>query len=133
MPTTKATRVAPWDTRCPGYIFNIGKFSPTLLQTPTYLSPCLLPHKEDTIKQLKEICKDMTKNALSVDELRYAKRFEYMIDHIITHLIKEPADTLQTFVSYSADVDKLREQSLQEALPELWEQIKDQVEYKGKL
>ena len=116
-----------------GYIFNIGKFSPTLLQTPTYLSPCLLPDKQDTIKQLKEICKDMTRNALSVDELRYAKRFEYMIDHVITHLIKEPVDSLQTFVSYSVDLDKLRQQSLKEALPELWEQIKDQVEYKGKL
>lgn len=116
-----------------GYIFHTGKLSPTILQTPTYLSPCLLPDKEDTINQIREIAKQASNSAFTTDEIYYSKRFNYMMDHIISHIQKEPNDDLQTFVSYSADLDKLRNQSLQKACPELWEQIKTKVEYKGKL
>ena len=84
-------------------------------------------------KEIAAISKELVKNATTNSELKYASAFEYMIDHIISHLVKAPVDILQTFVSYSADLDKLRSQKLQDACPELWEQIKDQVEYKGKL
>jgi organic radical activating enzyme len=120
-------------TRYPGYIFNVGRLSPTMLQTPTYLSPCLLPNKVKVAAEIAAISKELVKNATTNSELKYASAFEYMIDHIISHLVKAPVDILQTFVSYSADLDKLRSQKLQDACPELWEQIKDQVEYKGKL
>ena len=56
-----------------------------------------------------------------------------MIDHIIHNLQQEPLDNLETFINFSYDLDKLRNQNLQKSLPELWDQIKDKVEYKGKL
>lgn len=116
-----------------GFIFNVAKFSPTMLQTPTYLSASLLPDKTEVIEKLKKIKFEKIKWALSVDEIKYAKRFEYMIDHIIHNLQQEPLDNLETFINFSYDLDKLRNQNLQKSLPELWDQIKDKVEYKGKL
>ena len=56
-----------------------------------------------------------------------------MIKHIISSFNKNTNTSLQDFVEYSADLDKLRNQKLQDSLPELWEQIKTSVEYKGKL
>lgn len=118
----------------PGYILNLGRFSPTLLQTPAYLSPCLLPNKDKVINDLLEIMGSVVDNATSSDEEVIADRYKYMLYHIVSHLESDKVDSdLQEFVNYSADLDKLRSQSLQEACPELWEQIKDKVEYKGRL
>ena len=104
-----------------------------MLQTPTYLSASLLPDKTEVIEKLKKIKFEKIKWALSVDEIKYARRFEYMMDHIIHNLQQEPLDNLETFINFSYDLDKLRNQNLQRMLPELWDQIKDKVEYKGKL
>ncbi len=51
----------------------------------------------------------------------------------ISSFSKNTNNSLQDFVEYSADVDKLRNQKIQESLPELWKQIKDYVDYKGKI
>ena len=40
---------------------------------------------------------------------------------------------LNEFINYSADLDKLRNQDIRKSIPELWEQIADKVEYKGKI
>jgi hypothetical protein len=118
----------------PGYILNIGRFSPTLLQTPSYLSPCLLPDKEKVINELINIMGEVVDNATSPEDETIANRYKYMLYHIVTHLESgKVSDSLQEFVNYSADLDKLREQNLKEACPELWDQIKDLTDYKGKL
>lgn len=106
-----------------GFIFNVAKFSPTMLQTPTYLSASLLPNKSKITKELENIKHEKVKWALSVDEMRYAKRFEYMIDHIIHNFNQQPIDDLNTFKKFTSDLDKLRNQNLQQDLPDLWKQI----------
>lgn len=121
---SKGEKEAELDT---GFIFNVAKFSPTMLQTPTYLSASLLPDKTGVIEKLKKIKFEKTKWALSVDEIKYAKRFEYMIDHIIHNLGQSPVDNLDTFINFSYDLDKLRNQNLQQDLPELWSQIKSKI------
>ena len=40
---------------------------------------------------------------------------------------------LQTFIEYTADLDKLRSQDLRTDIPFLWDKIKDHVEYKGRM
>ena len=118
-----------------GFIFNVvtAKFSPTMLQTPTYLSASLLPDKTEVIEKLKKIKFKKIEWASSEDEIKYSKRVESIIDHIIYNLQLEPLDNLETFINFSYDLDKLRNQNLQKSLPELWDQIKDKVEYKGNL
>ena len=115
------------------FIFNVGRFSPTMLQTPTYLSASLLPDKTEIIKNLKKIKFEKTEWALSVDEVKYAIRFKYVIKRIINTLQQKPLDNLETFINFTCDLDKLRNQTLQTALPELWDQIKDKVKYEGRL
>lgn len=107
-----------------GYIFNVGRWSPTWLHTPAYLSASLLPDKNDVINSLKEFTDEKLEWALSEKEIALAKRFQYMIDHIINNFKQKPKDNLQTFINFSADLDKLRNQNLQQDLPELWSQIK---------
>jgi len=115
------------------YIYEIARFSPTMLQTPSYLSSTMLPQKEKVIEQLDEIIKKHSKRVENLDEYEIFVRFRYMIKHIISSFNKNTNTSLQDFVEYSADLDKLRNQKLQDSLPELWEQIKTSVEYKGKL
>ena len=46
-------------------------------------------------------------------------------------LKQEPTSNLNEFINYSADLDKLRNQDLRESIPELWQQLKNKVEYKA--
>ena len=115
------------------YIYEIARFSPTMLQTPNYLTSTMLPQKQEVIDQLEEIIKKHSKRVDNLDEYEIFVRFRYMIKHIISSFSKNTNNSLQDFVEYSADVDKLRNQKIQESLPELWEQIKDYVDYKGKI
>ena len=115
------------------FIFNVGRFSPTMLQTPPYLSASLLPNKTKIIEKLEKIKFEKTEWALSVDEVKYATRFKYVMDRMINTLQQKPLDNLETFINFSCDLDKLRNQSLPKMLPELWNQMKDKVEYKGRL
>lgn len=115
------------------YIYEIARFSPTMLQTPNYLTSTMLPQKQEVINQLEEIIKKHSKRVDNLDEYEIFVRFRYMIKHIISSFSKNTNNSLQDFVEYSADVDKLRDQKIQESLPELWEQIKDYVDYKGKI
>ena len=61
------------------------------------------------------------------------RRFVTIIEHVIKSLENSCPIMLQEFVEYSADLDKLREQKLNISLPDLWTQIKDQVEYRGRV
>ena len=115
------------------FIFNVGRFSPTMLQTPPYLSASLLPNKTKIIEKLEKIKFEKTEWALSVDEVKYATRFKYVMDRMINTLQQKPLDNLETFINFSCDLDKLRNQSLPKMLPELWNQMKDKVEYKGRV
>ena len=115
------------------YIYQIARFSPTMLQTPHYLHPAMLPDKQETLDALHEIIKQEETVVETKEEMDFYRRFATIIMHIIKALEKDSNNKLQEFVSYSADLDKLREQSLQNDLPNLWNQIKDHVEYKGRL
>lgn len=115
------------------YIYEIARFSPTMLQTPNYLTSTMLPQKQQVIVQLEEIIQRHSKRVENLDEYEIFVRFRYMIKHIISSFSKDTNNSLQDFVEYSADVDKLRDQKLQDSLPELWNQIQGYVEYKGKI
>lgn len=115
------------------YIYEIARFSPTMLQTPNYLTSTMLPQKQQVIDQLEEIIQRHSKRVENLDEYEIFVRFRYMIKHIISSFSKDTNNSLQDFVEYSADVDKLRDQKLQDSLPELWNQIQGYVEYKGKI
>jgi len=115
------------------YTYNPGKFVPTVLQTPDYLSASLLPEKEGIIKELEELCKKLMMSAKSDVEISISEGFVRNIDKMTGILKQEPTSNLNEFINYSADLDKLRNQDLRESIPELWQQLKNKVEYKGKL
>ena len=115
------------------YIYEIARFSPTMLQTPPYLTSTMLPDKQCVITKLENIIKKQSKQVDNLDEYEIFVRFRYMIKHIISSLNKPTNNSLQDFVEFSADLDKLRKQKLQDALPELWKQIESYVDYKGKM
>tara|TARA_B100000959_G_scaffold267901_1_gene311946 strand:- start:3345 stop:5186 length:1842 start_codon:yes stop_codon:yes gene_type:complete len=115
------------------YTYNPGKFVPTALQTPDYLSPSLLPEKEGIINELEELCKKLMMSVKSDLEISISEGFVRNIDRMIGILNQKPTSNLNEFINYSADLDKLRNQDIRKSIPELWEQIADKVEYKGKL
>ena len=115
------------------FIYQVARFSPTMLQTPVYLNPSMLPDKENTVAKLRNIIKKENKNIKTKKEMHIFRRFVTIIEHVIKSLENTCPMMLQEFVEYSADLDKLREQKLNNSLPDLWTQIKDQVEYKGRV
>lgn len=132
-----------------GYIHNVGRFSPTLLQTPSYLSPCLLPDKTSLQRMIFDIKLELnewletaikkTNPTQAAAKESYYRRYLYMIDHIQNHVLPPPKillkdkNLLKTFLSYTADLDKLRKQNFKEALPELWNQLSSYGDSKGRL
>ena len=52
---------------------------------------------------------------------------------IITAVNKEKNSDLQTFINYTADLDKIRKQDIRQDIPDLWSAIGSEVTYKGLL
>ncbi len=131
------------------YIHSVGRVSPTLLQTPSYLSACLLPDKtkfkegifrikQELVEWLKLSSINKTDSEMAVKQ-SYYRRYLFMIDHIQSHILPAPKileqdpALLQTFLSFTADLDKLRGQSFQDSLPELWMQVQYLADYRTRI
>ena len=112
------------------YIYEVARFSPTILHTPTYLSPTQLPNKEEILQGLQKIIDNYENVSETITEKEYFTRFKYTIKHLISSISKPSNNELQTFTEYSLDLDKIRNQNIKEQIPNLWNQIKDLVEEK---
>jgi MoaA/NifB/PqqE/SkfB family radical SAM enzyme len=109
------------------YIYEVARFSPTILHTPTYLSPTQLPDKSSIIDGLKIVIEKYKDIAANKTEQEYLQRFNYTIKHLISSIDKPSNNELQTFTEYSLDLDKIRNQDIKEHIPNLWNQIKNLV------
>ena len=109
------------------YIYEVARFSPTILHTPTYLSPTQLPDKSNIINELQSVIEKYKDIASTKTEQEYLQRFNYTIKHLISSIDKPSNNELQTFTEYSLDLDKIRNQDIKEYIPNLWNQIKDLV------
>ena len=92
------------------------------------LTKKLTEHKINFVKKVKEMVTDKTVNWAA--ELQLEGIYNKLLGALAA-----PVDPvlLQHFIEYTADLDKLRGQDLRKDIPELWDKIKDLVEYKGRI
>jgi len=104
---------------------------------PIYLNPSLLPEKNKTLAFLLEtrnnyliqLKNSKTKNQELV-EMHLRKIFNKVISSIN---VTSDSSLLQSFIEYTADLDKIRGQDMRISLPELWKRIEGLAEYKGRI
>lgn len=100
---------------------------------PTYMTPNLLPNKDTELKRLNRFVEKMYH--LHADEnYDRSKHMLKRLDQLIGKVSKEiqPAideEQLKTFIHFSYDLDKRRNNDLPKQLPKLWSQIKSYGEY----
>ena len=100
---------------------------------PTYMTPNLLPNKDTELKRLNRFVEKMYH--LHADENHdRSKHMLKRLDQLIGKVSKEiqPAideEQLKTFIHFSYDLDKRRNNDLPKQLPKLWSQIKSYGEY----
>jgi organic radical activating enzyme len=100
---------------------------------PEYMTPNLIPNKEQVCIKLDYFIEKIYNLYLDTDVSRskhMLKRLDYNIQELKRH-ISNPIDEnhLRTFIHFSYDLDKQRNNSLPEQLPRLWDQIKSFGEY----
>lgn len=110
-----------------------------IVHDPKYLSVSLYPNKSELTEKLltsKRAYLAQIKEAIATEKDRWAVELhlEGMYNKVMGAL-RTPAssENLKTFIEYTADLDKLRDEDLRTAIPEVWNVIKDTVEYKGRL
>jgi len=100
----------------------------------------LYPEKEELIKKILEqkdkfydkLVKEF--NGTEHEEWVISMHFDSIYDKIVSTVKKDiDKDMLQKFAEYTADLDMLRNQSIQEEIPEVWNVVKDMVIYKGRI
>jgi glutamate-1-semialdehyde 2,1-aminomutase len=110
-----------------------------IVHDPKYLSAALYPNKRELTDKLiasKREYVAQIKDAIASEKDRWAVELhiEGMYNKIIG-ILRSPLDQeqLKTFIEYTVDLDRLRNEDLRIAIPEVWEQIKEMAEYKGRL
>jgi hypothetical protein len=110
-----------------------------IVHEPKYLSVSHYPGKDELIPLLIEHKRNfIAKIKQEVDDEKEQWAVELQLEGIYNKVVGAlyaPADPimLKTFIEYTADLDKLREQDLRTDIPFLWDMIKDHVEYKGRM
>lgn len=100
---------------------------------PTYMTPNLLPNKDTELKRLNRFVEKMYH--LHADENHHrSKHMLKRLDQLIGKVSKEiqpsiDEQQLKTFIHFSYDLDKRRNNDLPKQLPKLWSQIKSYGEY----
>lgn len=100
---------------------------------PTYMTPNLLPNKDTELKRLNRFVEKMYH--LHADEnYDRSKHMLKRLDQLIGKVSKEiqpsiDEEQLKTFIHFSYDLDKRRNNDLPKQLPKLWSQIKSYGEY----
>jgi MoaA/NifB/PqqE/SkfB family radical SAM enzyme len=111
-----------------------------IVHDPKYLAPTLYPEKEALIKKILEqkdrfydkLVKEF--NGTEHEEWVISMHFDSIYDKIVSTVKKDiDKDMLQKFAEYTADLDMLRSQSIQQEIPEVWNVVKDMVVYKGRI
>ena len=110
-----------------------------VVHDPKYLSASLYPDKSaltDKILTAKRKYVAQIKEAIADEKDRWAVELhiEGMFNKVIG-VLRSPLDDeqLKVFIEYTSDLDKLRNEDLRTAIPEVWNLIKNQVEYGGRL
>jgi organic radical activating enzyme len=110
-----------------------------IVHDPKYLSAALYPDKIELTDKLiasKREYVAQIKDAIASEKDRWAVELhiEGMYNKVIG-ILRSPLDQeqLKTFIEYTVDLDRLRNEDLRTAIPEVWKQIKDKAEYKGRL
>lgn len=111
-----------------------------IVHDPVYLSPSLYPDKdiliEKILKQKEKFYQKLINEFNGTDEDRWLieMHFDSIYDKVIS-TIKKDTDLVQLkkFAQYTADLDMLRNQDIRIELPEVWDVIKNLVEYKGRI
>ena len=95
-----------------------------MVQYPTYIALDVLPNKTILIKHFTEYLESIDK---PIPEYKIIAR---QIRKIIKFLIGaiDTSDT-ETFLKYTKDLDLLRNQSLQDQIPELYEYLQENLGY----
>ena len=110
-----------------------------VVHDPKYLSPSLYPIKrvltETFVVQKHKWIREVKESTLEHDlKWQTELHLETIFNKVVGKLREEAnQDLLNVFINYTADLDKLRSEDLREAIPELWNEIKDLVEYKGRI
>ena len=116
--------------------YNISSFRMifNILQDPQYLSIANLP---DSTKEIvdKKISSIYSKyQTLDADENHRKEIFVKKLEAIKRTLHSEgKIDMLDTFACYTADLDKLRDQSLRDSIPALYLELENYVSFTGKI
>jgi len=113
-----------------------------LVHDPKYLSPTLYPEKEilvDKIQKQKDKFYNLlmtTFNGDDRDRWLLGMHFDSLYDKVIS-TVKRPVneDDLKTFIEYTVDLDKLRNQDIRTAIPHVWDKVNEyyDLEYKGRI
>jgi len=110
-----------------------------IVHDPKYLSASLYPNKSELTDRLlisKRKYIAQIKEAIADEKDRWAVELhiEGMYNKVIGALRTDlDIAQLKTFIEYTADLDKLRNEDLRTAIPEVWDAVKNLVEYGGRL
>ena len=105
-----------------------------LLHDPRYLCISNLPFSVKEVASQKIISIQEKYNCMTVTENPRKESFKKKLEAILGKLNSQAdSEMLNLFASYTADLDNLRNQSIKDALPTLYDQLKSYVDFKGKL
>lgn len=115
------------------------KMQVNVVHDPKYLGPNLYPEK-NVLTELLVSQKHKWINEIKalpdgdLDKWQVELNLEMIFNKVVGKL-REPTnqELLEVFINYTADLDKLRNEKLQESIPEVWYAIKHLVEYKGRI
>jgi sulfatase maturation enzyme AslB (radical SAM superfamily) len=122
-------------------IMNVYQMNMTvnLLHEPTYLAISQYPDKDSLINKLHnhrdKVIEKLLEESNDINHFKTVElHFRGFYNKVIGALNKSvDKSLLNIFIEYTADLDKLRNQDLRKEIPELWNVLKDMVEYKGRI
>jgi glutamate-1-semialdehyde 2,1-aminomutase len=111
----------------------------TTVHSPEYLAASNYPEKEELKAKLiahkRNLIATLRETLTGEDEKWMIEVYvERIYNKVMSMLHKNVnSEDLKTFAEYTADLDAMRNQDIRKDIPELWDKIKDLVEYKGRI
>jgi hypothetical protein len=111
----------------------------TTVHSPEYLAASNYPEKEELKAKLithkRNLIAKLREPLTDKDEKWMIEVYvERIYNKVMSMLHKDVnRDDLKMFAEYTADLDAMRNQDIRKDIPELWDKIKDLVEYKGRI